>query len=107
MKIAGIKIPRQHLLMAGLGSGSIILIFVLVFFFFPYQRALKISFQDFLSGSKMSVSFVGVRPGPAKALASHIVVGHENIYGQPLFELDTASLTWNPFSLFRGTIAMS
>ncbi|OPY00262.1 MAG: hypothetical protein A4E62_00921 [Syntrophorhabdus sp. PtaU1.Bin002] len=92
--------------MACLGFGSIILILVLLFFFFPYQRALKMSFQDFLGGNKMTVSFVGVRSGIAKALASHIIVGHENIDGQPLFELDKATLAWNPFSLFKGTITM-
>lgn len=104
MKI--IRIPRQYLLMTCLGLGSIILIFALVFFFFPYQRALKMSFQDLLSGSKMRVSFVGVTSGIAEALASHIIVGHENINGQPLFELDKVSLTWNPFSLFKGTVNM-
>lgn len=79
-------------------------LFAILFVFFPYQKMLNIVFQGALSGSHTYVSFIDVRKGFGKIATSRIIISHDKIHGQPLYEIEKVRLMWNPFSIFKGTI---
>jgi len=101
------KINRQHLLYAGSAVWFFILLFVVLYLFFPHEKFVKIAFQNFLCGNRMIASIEGAKIRPVGAVASKIVFGHDELQGKPLFEIEKIKISWNPFSLVKGVLGIS
>lgn len=101
------KLPRQALVLGGTIAWGLIVVLLVVLLFFPYQRALKIAFQNVLGGSRMIVSLEGAGLGFTTGQASMLRVGHAAVEGKPLFELRRIYVTWYPLSLLTGRLNVS
>lgn len=97
-------LKKRYFFYSGLFIFLFTVLFTILFVFFPYQKMLNIAFQGALSGRNTYVSFVDVRKGFGKIATSQIIISHDKIHGQPLYEIEKVRLMWNPFSIFKGTI---
>jgi type II secretion system protein N len=98
---------KRVLFFAGVGAWFFLATGLLLFLFFPYERALRVAFQNIVNGSSMTVSFLDARVGFMSAKASKVVVGHTVFGGKPILELERVSLGCNPVPLFRGVLSVS
>ncbi|HAR96184.1 MAG TPA: type II secretion system protein GspN [Deltaproteobacteria bacterium] len=80
---------------------------LIVHLFFPYQKALKIAFQNVVGGSKMAVSMDGVRVVPTGVRIKKALIGHEVVQGRPIVELSDVKINWHPLSLLSGNFSVS
>lgn len=80
---------------------------LIVHCFFPYQRALKIAFQNLVGGSKTLISMDGVRLASAGVHIAKALIGHEAIQGKPLAELSDINIAWRPWSLLIGKLSIT
>lgn len=101
------KLPRQVLVWSGMIVWGLMVMLLVVLIFFPYQRALKIAFQNVLGGSKMIVSLEGAGLGFTTGQASMLRVGHAALEGKPLFEFRKLYVKWYPLSLLTGRLNVS
>jgi len=105
-KIAGMDM-KKCLLCTGAVVWFFLLLIVLMYFFFPYQKLFIIAFQNLFCGSKMTVYIEGAKIKSGGGMISKIVLGHEALKGNPLFEIERIKVNWNPFALVKGTLNMS
>ncbi len=75
--------------------------------FFPYEKIMKVIFNEFVGGGSTRISFVDGRKGFAHGGASKVIVGHEAIEGKPFYVLEKVVLTWNPLSILTGVANVS
>lgn len=80
---------------------------LVVHLFFPYQRVLRIAFQNVVGSSRMVVSVDGMRLAPLGVHVKRALVGHEAIQGKPLAELTDIRITWQPWSLLTGKFSIA
>lgn len=80
---------------------------LIVHLFFPYQKALKIAFQNVVGGSKMAVSMEGVSVASTGVRIKKALIGHEAVQGRPIVELSDVTINWHPWSLFAGNFSIS
>jgi type II secretion system protein N len=80
---------------------------LIVHLFFPYQRALKIAFQNVVGGSKMAVSMDGVRLASTGVRITKALIGHEAVQGKPIVELSNINIIWRPWSLLTGKFSIT
>lgn len=80
---------------------------VVVHLFFPYQRALKIAFQNVAGSSKMAVSMDGVRLSPFGLRVTRALIGHDAVQGKPVAELTNIRIRWLPWSLLTGKFSIA
>lgn len=97
-------LKNRYFFYSGLCVFIFAIFFAILFVFFPYQKMLSIAFQSALSGNRMYVSFIDVRKGFGKIATSRIIISHDKVHGQPLYEIEKLQLQWNPFSVLKGTI---
>jgi type II secretion system protein N len=79
---------------------------LIVHLFFPYQRALKIAFQNVVGGGRMAVSMDGVRLASTGVHITKALIGHEAIQGKPIIELSDINISWRPWSLLTGKFSI-
>jgi type II secretion system protein N len=78
-----------------------------IYAFFPYQKALKIALQNIVGGSRMNISMEGVSLKSMGIKASKLLLLQEGGAGrQPAMELSKIDISWNPFSLVKGRLAV-
>jgi len=82
----------------------LLIVTIIIYNFFPYQRFIKVAFQGFLCDSRMAVSIDGVKWKFLGATVSKVIFGHEVLQGKPLFEMERLHVSITPFALFRGVI---
>lgn len=92
---------------AGVVLWGIFVTALVVHFFFPYQRALKIAFQNVVGGSKMAVSMDGVRVASTGVRIRKALIGHEAVQGKPVVELSDVTISWRPWSLLTGNFSIT
>jgi type II secretion system protein N len=80
---------------------------LIVHLFFPYQKALRIAFQNVVGGSKMAVSMDGVRVASTGVRIKKALIGHEAVQGRPIVELSDVAINWHPWSLLAGNFSIS
>lgn len=80
---------------------------LIVYLFFPYQKALRIAFQNVVGGSKMAVSMDGVRVASTGVRIKKALIGHEAVQGRPIVELSDVTINWHPWSLLAGNFSIS
>lgn len=99
---------KKHLIYGGCASlWFILIVMVILFIFFPYEKMMRIVFQNFLGGNRIIVSIEGAKASPFGARASRVTFGHEIIQGKPLFEIESARINWRFLPVFRGVIDIS
>lgn len=104
--MSAVKLSRRHIFYPCLGVFSFILCLLILYICFPYQKMLHILFREAFVGNDMQVSIISVT-NSLTASASQINVGHSNVQGKPIFEIQKVRILWNPFSIFKGTIDIS
>jgi type II secretion system protein N len=92
---------------AGVVVWGLFVMGLIVHLFFPYQRALKIAFQNVVGGSKMVVSMDGVRLASTGVHIAKALIGHEAIQGKPMVELSRFKISWRPWSLLTGKFSIA
>jgi type II secretion system protein N len=80
---------------------------LIVHLFFPYQKALRIAFQNVVGGSKMAISMDGVRVASTGVRIKKALIGHEAVQGRPIVELSDVTINWHPWSLLAGNLSIS
>jgi type II secretion system protein N len=98
---------RKYIIIGCAIIWALLIVWAAAFLIFPYDKALKVVFEDFAGGSSTKLSFVNARKGFAYGAASKIIVGHESIEGKPFYELERVVLRWNPLSILAGVADMS
>jgi type II secretion system protein N len=98
------KSYKKYFIYGGFAVWFIMIVAIILYVFFPYQKMMKIVFQNFLAGNRVIVSIEGAKVGPLGAKASKVTFGHEMIQGKPLFEIERASINWRFFPIFKGVI---
>lgn len=79
----------------------------ILYFFFPYQKALAVAFQNALgTGSRTAFLVDGVRLRNFGIDASRIVVGQQGPENPPVLELSHIKIRWNPLSILKGTLSI-
>ena len=80
---------------------------LVIYLFFPYQKALKIALQNVVGGGKAAVAMEGVSMKRMGIGASRLLLQPASSTGQTVpFELTNVDISWNPLSLFRGKLAI-
>jgi type II secretion system protein N len=102
-KISGLSI-KKNIFYAGAVVWFFVLLIVLLYLFFPYQKLFGIAFQNLFVGSKMLVSIENAKMKPDGGIVSKVVFGHEAMQGKPLFEIEKLRINWNLFLLLKGTL---
>jgi hypothetical protein len=97
---------KKYLLCGAAVIWALLIIGSALLVFFPYQKTLRIVFEDVTGGPGNRISFVGARGFLTKATAQKIIVGHEALEGSSLYEVEKVSLTWNPLSIVTGGFDM-
>jgi type II secretion system protein N len=92
---------------AGVVLWGLFITALIVHLFFPYQRALKIAFQNVVGGSRMAVSMDGVRLASTGVHITKALIGHEAIQGKPIIELSDINISWRPWSLLTGKFSIA
>ncbi len=79
---------------------------VVVYLFFPYQKAVAVALQNTLNPSgktPFSVENILVRHSGMEA--SRLVVGQQGTGGPPVLEMSGVRITWHPLSALKGTVS--
>lgn len=92
---------------AGVVVWGVFVMALIVHVFFPYQRALKIAFQNVVGSSRMAVSMDGVRVASTGVRVKKALIGHEAIQGKPIVELSDVTINWRPLSLLTGKFSIT
>ncbi len=80
---------------------------MVVYLFFPYQRALKIALQNAAGASGMNISMEGVSLRTMGVKASKLLVRPSGSTGKdPGFEFSNVDISWNPLSLIHGRLTV-
>lgn len=81
---------------------------LIVYLFFPYQRAVKIALRDVAGGGKTAVAMEGVNIRTTEITASKLLLRPLGNPSQSApFELSNVDIVWSPFSLLHGTLAFN
>ena len=96
---------KEAFFYAGTVLWGILIVTVVLYLFFPYQKALGIAFQNVLGGNRIVFAVDGLKLRTMGVDASSIVVGRGD-GGTPLLELANVRITWNPFSVLKGTLSV-
>jgi len=81
---------------------------LIIYLFFPYQRALKIALRDVAGGGKTAIAMEGVSVRTMEITASKLLLRPVGNPSQTApFELSNVNINWSPFSLLRGTLAFN
>ena len=80
---------------------------LVIYLFFPYQKAFKIALQNVMSNGRTAVSMEGVSVKAAGIHASRLLLRPVSTSGQtPPLEFTNVDISWNPLSLFTGKLAI-
>jgi type II secretion system protein N len=88
--------------------GWFVLVMALVIYmFFPYQKALRIALQNTAAGGRAAVSMEGVTMKLMGIKASKILFRPDSsTEGTAPFELSNVEISWNPLSLLKGKVTI-
>jgi type II secretion system protein N len=94
-----------------LGSGAVVwgvfIAALVVYLFFPYQKALKIALQNVVGNGRTAVAMEGVNVKTMGVAARKLLLRPVGATGQTTpFELTNVDISWNPLSLLRGKLAI-
>ena len=90
----------------GVGWGMLVMALV-IYLFFPYQKALKIALQNVAGNGRAAVSMEGVTMKLMGIKASKILFRPDASTGQTApFELSKVDIFWNPLSLVKGKVTI-
>ena len=107
MRIPTAVFRKRYFLYAGAVFWAVLVTGIILSVSFPYQKMVKILFQDIAAGSGSRISFADARRGLMGAFVSSIRVGNHGVEGKPLYEIERVTLRWNPFSLVGAGPAVS
>jgi len=94
---------KAVLFFSGAVVWAVLVMAVVVYLFFPYQKALKIALQNVVGGGS-AVSIEGVT---MRIRASRLLFRPGGSIGQaPPLELSNIDIFWNPLSLIRGKLTI-
>ena len=80
---------------------------LVIYLFFPYQKALRIALQNVTGNGRAVVSMEGVTMKLMGIRASRILFRPEASTGQTApFELSKVDIFWNPLSLIKGKVTI-
>lgn len=98
---------RKVLLGTGVALWGVFIAALVVYLFFPYQKALKIALQNVVGSGKTAVAMEGVNVKTMGVAASKLSLRPVGATGQtaPLV-LTNVDISWNPFSLLKGKLAI-
>lgn len=98
---------KAILLVSGVAVWGVFIAVLVVYLFFPYQKALKIALQNVVGNGKTAVAMEGVNVGTMGVTARKLLLRPVGATGQTApFELTNVDISWNPFSLLRGKLAI-
>ena len=80
---------------------------LVVYLFFPYQKALKIALQNVIGSGRTAVAMEGVSMKTMGISATRLRLSSNAGPGQTApFELTNVDISWNPFSLLTGKLVI-
>jgi type II secretion system protein N len=98
---------RKVLLFSGAVGWGILVMALVIYLFFPYQKALKIALQNVARNGRAAVSMEGVTMKLMGIRASRILFRPDASMGQTApFELSKVDIFWNPLSLIKGKVTI-
>lgn len=98
---------KSLLLVLGVVLWGVFVAALVVYFFFPYQKALKIALQNVVGGGRTEVAMEGVTMKTMGVTASRLLLRPVGATAQTApFELTHVDISWNPFSLLKGRLAI-
>jgi type II secretion system protein N len=83
--------------------GAAVLVLV-IYLFFPYQRASRVALQNIVGGGRAAVAMEGVRTAFFGIRASRLLIQPDPTNGQKPFELSNIDIAVNPLSLLGGKL---
>jgi type II secretion system protein N len=98
---------KRVLFFSGVVLWGVFVTAVVIYLFFPYQRALKIALHNVVGGSRTAVSLEGVSMKIMGVRASRLSLQPEANTGRMApFELSKIDISWNPLSLVKGKLVV-
>ncbi len=98
---------RKALFLLGAVGWGVLVMVLVVYLFFPYQKALKVALQNVVGNGRAAVSMEGVTMKVMGIKASRILFRPDASAGQTApFELSNVDIFWNPFSLLKGKVTI-
>jgi type II secretion system protein N len=99
---------KKFLFFSGALVWGVFVAVLIIYLFFPYQRALKIALRDIAGGGKTAIAMEGVSVRTMEITASKLSLRPMGNPSQTTpFELSNVDINWSPFSLLRGTLAFN
>ncbi len=99
---------KTCLFFSGVVLWGVLVAALVVYLFFPYQRALKIALQNVAGNGKTAIAMEGVSMKTMGITASKLLLRPIGNTGQTApFELSNIDITWNPLSLLRGKLTIN
>jgi type II secretion system protein N len=77
------------------------------YFFFPYQKVLKIALQNVVGGRKAVIAMEGVSTRMLGIHAEKLFLKPDVTGSQVPIELSDVDISWKPFSLLKGSLSLS
>ncbi len=94
---------RKILLGLGAVVWAVVVMVLVIYLFFPYEKALRIALQNTAASGHAEVSMQGVAAKLMGIKASKILFRPDSATGQAApFELSNVDISWNPLSLIKG-----
>jgi type II secretion system protein N len=99
---------RTLFFFSGVVLWGVLVMGLVVYLFFPYQKALKIALQNVAGNGKTTIAMEGVNMKTMGITASKVLLRPIGNTGQTApFELSNIDITWNPLSLLRGRLTIN
>ena len=106
-KGGGVQWITENPLLSGVVGWGILVMALVIYLFFPYQKALKIALQNVAGNGRAAVSMEGVTMKLMGIKASRILFRPDASTGQTApFELSKVDIFWNPLSLLKGKVTI-
>jgi type II secretion system protein N len=94
---------RGFLYFASVVSWGVLVAALVLYLYFPYQKAFKIVLQNVVGGGRATVAMEGVRTKALGISATKLRIRLDPNFGPAApFELSGIDISWNPLSLFKG-----
>jgi type II secretion system protein N len=86
---------------------GVLVMALVIYLFFPYQKALRIALQNTAPGGRAAISTEGVTVKLTGIKASKILFRPDpSTEGTTPFELSNVEILWNPLSLLKGKVTI-
>ncbi|MGD0228955.1 MAG: type II secretion system protein GspN [Syntrophorhabdales bacterium] len=98
---------KNILFFSGAVGWGILVMVLVIYLFFPYQKAVGMALQNMVDGGRASVSMDGVTMKLMGIKASRLLFRPDNGTGQSApFELSNIDVLWNPLPLVKGKLTI-